>query len=139
MYSNSHLQLERSQLITVFNKHFFDFIDDILSIYPDCATLRGARNSFETFKSLNPTSIVKVWHAFIYMPYRAEILEGNVDFFVNKDYHEDIAGKTKNIDKIMARIEDVRECVATMSAQNKAHTAKYILNLSRLSEAYAIQ
>ncbi len=134
--STSLFKIDKSQISKAFNKHFFDFLDDILSIYPECKEIQSAKRSFETFRQLNPASIAKVWNAFIFIPYKYEILQGDVDFFVNKDYSADLAGKTKNTDKIMEKIDNVREFVSTMSSENKAHTAKYILNLSRLSEAY---
>lgn len=134
--SESMSQIDKSQISKAFNRHFFDFLDDILSIYPECKEIQSARRSFETFRQLNPASIAKVWNAFIFIPYKSEILQGDVDFFVNKDYSADLAGKTKNADKIMEKIDNVREFVSSMSSENKAHTAKYILNLSRLSEAY---
>lgn len=129
-------KIDRSHISRTFNSHFFEFMDDILSIFPECNEIQAARNSFKTFQQLNPTSIIKAWYQFIYCPYRNEIILGNVDFFVNKDYSGDISGKTKNVDKIMEKIENVRRQVSTMDAQNKAHTARYILNLSRLSEVY---
>ena len=134
--STALFKIDKSQISKAFNKHFFDFLDDILSIYPECKEIQSAKRSFETFRQLNPASIAKVWNAFIFIPYKYEILQGDVDFFVNKDYSADLAGKTKNADKIMEKIDNVREFVSTMSPENKAHTAKYILNLSRLSEAY---
>jgi hypothetical protein len=129
-------QVDKSQITKAFNKHFFEFIDDMLAIYPESKEIRVARNSFETFRSLNPISIIKVWYSFIYEPYKDVILEGNVDFFVNKDYYDDINGKSRHVDAIMEKIDRVKELVSSMSPENKAHSAKYILNLSRLSEVY---
>ena len=111
-------------------------MDDVLAIYPESKEIRVARQSFETFRNMNPTSIVKAWYSFIYVPYMDEILSGNVDFFVNKDYYDDINGKSDYVDAIMEKIDRVKELVSSMSTENKAHSAKYVLNLSRLSEVY---
>jgi len=129
-------QIDKSQITKAFNKHFFEFIDDVLSIYPESKEIRVARQSFDTFRNLNPVSIVKVWYKFIYDPYKDAILAGNVDFFVNKDYYSDINGNSEHIDAVMEKIDRVKELVSSMSPENKTHSAKYILNLSRLSEAY---
>jgi len=129
-------QIDKSQITKAFNKHFFEFMDDVLAIYPESKEIRVARQSFETFRNMNPISIIKAWYSFIYVPYTDEILSGNVDFFVNKDYYSDINGKSDYVDAIMEKIDRVKELVSTMSAENKAHSAKYVLNLSRLSEVY---
>ena len=129
-------QIEKSQITKAFNKHFFEFMDDVLAIYPESKEIRVARQSFETFRNMNPTSIVKAWYSFIYIPYMDEILSGNVDFFVNKDYYGDINGKYDHVDAVMEKIDRVKELVSSMSPENKAHSTKYVLNLSRLSEVY---
>lgn len=129
-------QIEKSQITKAFNKHFFEFMDDVLVIYPESKEIRVARQSFETFRNMNPISIIKAWYSFIYVPYTDEILSGNVDFFVNKDYYGDINGKYDHVDAVMEKIDRVKELVSSMSPENKAHSAKYVLNLSRLSEVY---
>jgi hypothetical protein len=111
-------------------------MDDVLAIYPESKEIRVARQSFETFRNMNPISIIKAWYSFIYVPYTDEILSGNVDFFVNKDYYGDINGKYDHVDAVMEKIDRVKELVSSMSPENKAHSAKYVLNLSRLSEVY---
>lgn len=132
MFSN----LEKSSIIHAFNAHLFDFLDDIIGIYPESTDIRGARASFDLVRGLNPASLIKVWYKFIYCKYADQIMVGNVDFFVSKDYGEDLSGKVKNADKIMEKIGRVRRCVQNISPENKVHVAKYILNLSRLSQAY---
>jgi hypothetical protein len=77
---------QKTSISRAFNKHFFEFIDDVISIYPENEVLRGARNSFEMFKKANPTSIIKVWYKYIYAPYKDEIEAGNLDYFLDKDY-----------------------------------------------------
>jgi len=128
--------LDKSTLLQGFNSHFFDFIDDIISVFPDNKILAKSRISFETIKRANPTIIIKAWYKFVYLPYKDIIAAGNIQFIYEKDFTEDLA-ELNNADKIMKSIDTLREPIRNMSDANKQHTMKYIQNLSDLSIMYA--
>ena len=127
---------DKSTLLRAFNNHFFDFIDDIVTIVPDNSDLPASRNSFVTIKRANPTAIVKAWHKFIYVPYSEIIKKGDITFFFDKDYYEDIH-HLGNIENIMSIIDTLRAPIREMGEVNKAHTMKYIQNLTELSRLYS--
>jgi hypothetical protein len=77
--------------------------------------------------------IVKIWNAFIVSKYKSEIESGNIEFFVNKDYSNDISA-TNNSDKIMECIDRLREPIKNMSLENQAKVMKYIQNLTKLAQ-----
>jgi hypothetical protein len=77
--------------------------------------------------------IVKIWKAFIADKYRNEISEGNIHFFIDKDYSNDVS-ESQNSDKIMESINRLRAPIRNMSTENQAKTMKYIQNLTKLSE-----
>lgn len=126
---------DKSTILKTFNTHFFEFLDDILRIFPDNQNIAAARKSFETIKRANPTAILKVWSKFVYTPYRQVIDEGNIEFFFEKDYGSDL-NSLANSGEIMKMIDVMREPVKQMSDVNKAHSMQYIQNLSKLSIAY---
>jgi len=118
-----------------FNKLFFDFLDDIVSIYPDNKDISAARTSFASFKQMNPTIIVKSWFKFVYSPYREVINAGDISFFFNKDYSADLQD-TPGSKEIMRVIDEIRGPIQSMDETNKKHSSDYILKLSKLSEIY---
>jgi hypothetical protein len=126
---------EKSTIMKAFNTHFFEFIDDILRIFPNNEDLLGAKKSFELIKRANPTAILKSWFAFVYSPYISEIEAGNISFFFEKNYADDLS-TLANGGEIMKTIDSFRKPVSEMSDVNKAHTMKYIQNLSKLSVVY---
>jgi hypothetical protein len=109
--------------------------DDILWIFPENKEISFAKTSFESMKKMNPTLIIKFWSGGIYFPYKNEIDEGNVTFFVEKDYRDDLE-VVSNSQEIIKMIDNVRKLVNTMSDENQLHTMKYIQNLSKLSILY---
>lgn len=126
---------DKSTIMKTFNTHFFEFLDDILVIFPENKDIRTAKKSFETIKMANPTAIIKVWSNFIYLPYKEVIDGGNIEFFFEKDYGSDLNGLA-NGGEIMKIIDTLRGPVQEMSDVNRGHTMKYIQNLSKLSTLY---
>ena len=122
-------------LLRAFNTHFFDFVDDILNIFPENEDLKITKIALQTIKKANPTSILKAWHYFVYSPYSTVIEEGNISFFFDKDYSGDL-NYMPNAKEIMGVIDQLREPVKLMSDVNKTHSMKYIQNLSKLSDCY---
>jgi len=125
----------KSDINKAFNKLFFDFLDDIVSIYPDNKDISSARTSFASFKQMNPTIIIKSWFKFVYTPYREVINAGDISFFFNKDYSADLQN-TPGSKEIMRVIDEIRGPIQSMDETNKKHSSDYILKLSKLSELY---
>jgi hypothetical protein len=77
--------MDKSTVLKAFNTHFFEFVDDVVSIFPDRHELATTRKTFDMIRHANPTAILKVWHAQVYLPYREPIEHGNLDFFFTKN------------------------------------------------------
>lgn len=127
--------LDKSTTLRAFNKHFFDFLDDIISIFPESEELINARSSFDLIKRANPTAIAKAWNKHVYLKYKDVIDNNDITFFFEKDYSKDLE-KLSNAEKIMITINSIREPISQMNNTNKDHCAKYIQNLSKLSTIY---
>ena len=122
-----------SNILTAFNDHFIEFVNDVHCVFPDDADILATKNSLTTIRKLNPKMIVKIWNAFIVSKYKSEIEAGNIEFFINKDYSQDVS-TTSNSDKIMESIDRLRDPIKNMSAENQAKVMKYIQNLTKLSQ-----
>ena len=126
---------DKSTILKTFNNHFFEFLDDLLTIFPECKELVTARKSLDTIKRLNPSTILKAWLNCVYMPYKELIDTGNMDFFLEKDYKSDLATMS-NSNEILKVIDLMRERVRNMTPTNKDHSMKYMQNLSKLAVIY---
>jgi len=127
---------DKTTLLRAFNNHFFEFIDDVIAIFPEKTDLLFTKTSFQTIKQANPTAIVKAWYKFVYMPYSQVIDAGDITFFFEKDYSADLEG-VNNSQSIMSMIDSFRQPVREMGDVNKDHARKYIQNLSKLSNLYS--
>ena len=122
-----------SNILTAFNDHFADFINDVHSVFPEDVDVLSAKNALIAIRKANPKMIVKIWNSFIVSKYRSEIEAGNLEFFMNKDYSNDVSN-SQNSDKIMESIDRLREPIRNMGPENQAKVMKYIQNLTKLAE-----
>jgi hypothetical protein len=122
-----------SNILTVFNDHFIEFVNDVHCVFPDDPDILTTKNALTAIRKANPKMIVKIWNAFIVSKYKSEIEAGNIEFFISKDYSHDVSGTT-NSDKIMESIDRLREPIKNMSTENQAKVMKYIQNLTKLSQ-----
>ena len=133
MFINSYMNI--NSIPSIFNNHFSEFLDDVQKVFPEDVDVARAKNSMLAIRKANPKLLIKFWRTFVSEPYNKEISEGNIDFFINKDYSQDLSQNEKSA-KIMEVIDRLREPVKAMSHDNQSKTMKYIQNLSKLSLAY---
>lgn len=120
-------------LLTAFNDHFLEFVNDIQSVFPEDHDILIAKNALIAIRKANPKMIIKIWKTFIADKYRQQIQMSDISFFLTKDYSSDIAN-SNNSDKIMESINRLREPIKNMSPENQATVMKYILNLTKLAD-----
>lgn len=131
------MSTNKSLLLKSFYKQLFDFLDDIISIMPDNHELVKSKVYFTTLKQANPTLIIKIWYQYILLPYRELIEGGNVDFFLDKDYTDDLQYIPYAADVLRIIDTSIRNPIKGMNVENKEKCGKYIQIISRISEVYS--
>ena len=121
-----------TNLLTVFNDHFAEFVGDVQSVFPDDTDILTAKNALLAIRKANPKLLVIIWIKYVVTPYKQQIDAGDIEFFVTKDYSSDLA-RNDHADKIMESIDRLRSPIKLMSTDNQAKTMKYIQNLSKLA------
>jgi hypothetical protein len=122
-------------ILTAFNNHFIEFLEDVSNIFPNDKDIKKSKVSLELLKKANPRLIIKVWKEQIASKYREKIEAGDISFFLNKDYSSDIDGANEST-KIMSSIERLRVPISNMGEDNQEKTMRYIQNLTKLSDLY---
>ena len=85
---------------------------------------------------MNPVLIIKIWHKYISSNYEKEINDNNINFFIEKDYKNDLVNIDSS-DNITKHIDCLREPIRNMGKENQDKSFKYIQNLCLLSKLYA--
>ena len=129
---------DKSTVCKAFNKHFFDFIEDLMVIFPNSKEITFAKSSFTTVNRFNVSLLIKQWYNNVYIPYGEQIANNDIDFFLKKDYSSYL-NKNKDArqsEEIIKMIENIRQPIANTDEVNKQHSLKYLQNLNKLSVAY---
>jgi len=126
---------QSATLLTAFNDHFMEFVNDIINVFPDDIDLATAKNSFILIRKANPKMIIKIWQQFVVENYSDAIDKDDISFFINKDYSSDLS-KAENSDKIMEAINRLRTPVKMMKQEDQKKVMKYIQNLKKISTLY---
>lgn len=124
-----------SAVLTAFNDHFMEFVSDIQSVFPDDHDILTSKNAFISIRKINPKLFIRVWSEYVVGKYRSEIEAGNIDYFINKDYSQDVMD-SPNSKKIIMGIDRLRNPVKEMNEENKKKSMSYIQNLTKLCSIY---
>jgi hypothetical protein len=127
---------DKSILLTAFNTQFYDFLDDIESVFMNDGAIKRAKNALILIKKVNPALVIKLWYKYIVVNYESEIDSNNINFFIEKDYKNDLRYLNSS-DDIMKHIDSLRGPVRNMGESNQKKSFMYIKNLCILSRLYS--
>jgi hypothetical protein len=129
------MSVPKQQLLKVFNDHFIEFIEDIIRVFPTDVDLNTVKNYFLLIRKSNPKLIIMGFHEYVYLKYNDQIQINNIQFFIDKDYKDDLT-ENKNSDKIIDSINRLRNPIRLMNDEDKMKSIKYLQNLCKLSNSY---
>ena len=126
----------KKQYLSAFNNQFTEFLEQVLEIFPGHVEITTFKNTIGTLKKANPGLLIRIWYDHICKNYMDEIEKGNIAYFLEKDYAQDIqhVADTKGV---VDAINKIRNPINEMGEQNQQTSMQYILNLSRLSKLYS--
>jgi hypothetical protein len=131
--------MDNTQILTAFNTHFIEFIDDIQRVFPNNLDIATAKNGLIQLRKANPRLLILSYKEYMVMPYRAEIQEGDLSFFINNDYRKDLNKLgVKSPNNILERIDCLRAPIKEMDENSQQNVIKYLQNLQKLSDLYMI-
>jgi len=122
-------------VLKAFNRHLIEFVNEIKKVFPNDANMRTGSVFLEGLVKINPRSIIKGWNNCMNDLYKEQILKGNIDFFINKNYDQDVDGSSDKT-RVLTIIDSFRDKVRNMGEDNKQKSMKYIQNLTKLCNMY---
>lgn len=128
-----------STILTAFNTQFFEFIDDVVKLFPEDKAITQCKQILSLAKKGNPKLIISYWFQYMTVPYFKQISEGDISFFIEKNYQDDLGNVNKNAkenEQFIKEINRLREPVRKMDDTNKGICMKYIQNMAKLSQMY---
>ena len=122
------------QLVKIFNEIFFNFVNLISKTFPNDLEITIAKNKLYAIKKINPKLFIKIWKKHVTDKYRDSIEEGNIDYFIEKNYCDDL-NKINNSERVMKSINRLREPIKNMDKSKQEMAMLFIQDLSKISEA----
>jgi hypothetical protein len=110
-------------------------MDDIMTVFEDKSVFIQAKKNGEMILSANPNILIRSWYTHLYSKYAAVIDAGDTDFFLEKDYSEDI-NQFDNSEHIMKIVNTFRTPLKQLSEENKKMAMEHIQIMSRISAKY---
>ena len=124
----------QKSLKEVFCTQLLEFMDDILRVFPNNLDLKTGKTFIVGLTKVSKRKLIGIWKTSVVDVYEEAIMKGDKEYFINKDYSEDLGeGGT---DKMMSVVEDVRVLIRNTSEENKDKAIKYLQNLTKICKLY---
>jgi hypothetical protein len=120
-------------IISTFISQLDECLKDISEVYSTDGRFIRCKLYLDTLKKTNPRMIITTWKTMIADKYEDHINNGDISYFLEKDYTTELPVYTPTIDQA---IQDLRKAIQNMSDENKQKSIKYIQNLCKLSKLY---
>jgi len=125
----------KSAILSAFNKQLTDYMEDLLLLFPDNLDIINTKNALLTLKKMNPKKIIVFWYHHITIKYFNDIINGDINFFTERDYTEDLQ-QFADSEYVGQAINKFREPMKNISDDDKITVVKYFQNMTKLSKVY---
>ena len=127
--------MDKTVILKTVNDHFIEWLDDISRVFPDDPDVATTKTALLAIRKANPRLIIQSWKEYVVAPYRKKIDEGDMSFFIEKDFTNDLRDVDGN-SSILDKIETLRDEVRSMTKEDQVKAMKYVQNLTKLSDLY---
>jgi hypothetical protein len=124
---------DKAIVMKAFLNQFTEFVEDVHGVFPDNADIDSAKTALFLIKKTNPRILMNAWVTYIVGPYTDEIERGDIRFFLEKDYTQDLEYMGN---AVMQKVDALRGPVRDMGGDNQAKSMKYIQNLTKLARLH---
>ena len=122
-------------ILKVFNTQLSEFLDDLITLFPNDIDLKASRTAVKALKKVNPKSLLINWKYYVTDKYEKQIMEGDIDFFLTKNYENDMTD-IEDKGAAMEAINRLKPALSKIGEENKRKASKYLINLTKLSVLY---
>lgn len=129
--------MDKSTILKAFNNQFEEFMEDVEILFPDNNDIRTTKTALNMMRKANPKRLCDVWFRYIYTKYGDEINNGNIEYFLSKDYSNDLKMDEGAVNKVLEAIDKIREPLRDLDTENKKKCLQYLQNLNQLSQIYS--
>jgi len=130
--------MNKSEIMSGFNNHLTELLESLIEILPENKELKTALASITSIRKANPKLIIMSWKHYVLDKYEENIMSGNVKYFLEKDYTEDVKD-TGDSANILEKIVVIKDTMKGLDKVNLDKTISYLQNLTKLCKVYFLQ
>ena len=129
--------MDKKIIVDTFNTTFAEFLVDLTSVFPENKYIKKSKTNLKIITGVAPKIVIGVWNKYINDKYYDTIIKGELQYFLEKDYTEDlqVLGADKS-SEVLDFINNIREPIKNLDTKNLDTSLNYLQNLSKLSYAY---
>tara|TARA_Y100000389_G_scaffold205142_1_gene264012 strand:+ start:6089 stop:6478 length:390 start_codon:yes stop_codon:yes gene_type:complete len=127
--------MDKSSILKAFNEHFLEFVNDLQRVFPNNTNIMTGKNAIMSMRKINPRLVIVGFNDAVVKSYKKEIEEGDIEFFITKDYKQDLHN-VESSSEISSIIDTFRDPVKNMSNEEQEKVIKYMQNLLKLTKMY---
>tara|TARA_B110000967_G_scaffold209268_1_gene264668 strand:+ start:2061 stop:2453 length:393 start_codon:yes stop_codon:yes gene_type:complete len=129
--------MDKPTILKAFNNQFEEFLDDLCVLFPENNDIKTTYTGLSMLRKANPKKIVSVWYRYVCSKYEDEIEKENLEYFLKKNYTDDLKMDPGAANKVLDGIDKIREPLRHLDAENKKKAIQYLKNLNQLSKIYS--
>lgn len=133
--------VDKSKISATFNVQLSSFFGELLNLFPDNEDIAKATEYADLIRKTNPRMLITLWQPYVCQPYGEIIESGDIVFFLEKDYSEDLAlaGISDDNKRMILTMIDsgMRDPMRALDPLNQTMCMRYLSVLCRLANAYA--
>lgn len=122
-------------LVKLFNSQFTDFLQDMISVFPEDKDIKTAKFMHSNMCSLTPSVPIKLWYSNIYVNYYDDLEKDGFNSLYTKNF-EDVVNTYDDANTILEMIHLIKTRATTLSDSNKDKVLQYMINLCKISKMY---
>tara|TARA_B000000477_G_C6006248_1_gene191274 strand:- start:298 stop:696 length:399 start_codon:yes stop_codon:yes gene_type:complete len=126
----------QKSLKELFCSQLMEFMDDIILVFPNNLDIKTGRTFVVGLIKVSKKKLMGIWKTSIVDIYDEAIMNGDKNYFINKDYSYDLG--VGGTDKMMDIVEEIRLLIRNTSEENKDKAIKYLQNLSKICKLYYV-
>ncbi len=130
--------MNKSEIMGGFNNHLAELLESLIEIIPENKELKAALASLVTIRKANPKLIIITWKEYVLEKYEENIMSGDVEYFLEKDYSDDVKD-TGDAANILDKIIVIKNTMKELDETNLDKTVTYLQNLTKLCKVYFLQ
>ena len=127
--------MNKSGITKLFNKTFEDFLSKLVELFPNNTDVIASQTGLLALKRANPKLLISVWIENVFQKYATQIAEGNLDYFLEKDYRTDLKDILQT-ETYLDAIDRIRAPLRELTGDKLNDVIKYLQNLNTICFTY---